>query len=123
MAGRNERKALVLGLLLRQDSVTSRDLVERWGLSPSDAAQLLANYHRQSLISRDREPGPGPPVYRYRLTRAGERKVQWMVNQALLQAQEQLPLPGLEPEERPERTVVRPPVTRRVVRPRTTFRR
>ena len=34
---RNERKAAVLGLLLRDGSVTTRDLVHRWELSYSGA--------------------------------------------------------------------------------------
>jgi len=110
---RNERKGMVLGLLLRQGSVTSRDLVERWRLSPSDASQILANYQRQSLLSRKREPGPGPPVYRYHLTLTGRRKAEWMVRQTLIQAREQLSFPGLnEPE------VFRPRLAPEVFKPK-----
>jgi len=116
VAGRNERKALVLGMLTRQESVTSRDLVDRWGLSPSDAAQLLANYYRQNLISRERDSGPGPPVYRYRITSAGLRKVEWMVGQALLQPAGQEHLPGLAPVEPSER--IWPVVRKARIRPK-----
>jgi len=119
MVERNERKGMVLGLLIHQDSVISRDLVELWGLSPSDAAQILANYQHQGLLHRQREPGPGPPVYRYTLNDKGRRKALWMVSQALLNPQEQRYLPGLEPKVELEPRVIRPPVHRaRVLRPR-----
>jgi len=125
MAERGERQARVFGLLLRRSqggvvgTITSRDLVEAWGLTQGGAATELARYQRQGLLHRDREPGPGPPVYRYRLTRTGERKAAWLVGQARLQAQEQEYLPGLEPEVEPEPRVIRPPVHRaRVLRPR-----
>jgi len=116
MAERNERKGMVLGLLLRQGSVTSRDLVERWGLTPFNASMLLVHYQRQGLLHRAREPGPGPPVYRYSLTRSGQRKADWMVRQALLQAKEQQYLPGLDPEEPSER--IRPVLREERIRPR-----
>lgn len=115
--GRNDRKAMVLQLLLSQVSVLSRDLVELWGLRRTDAAQVLGNYRRQGLLSRKREPGPGPIIYRYRLTLTGRRKAEWMVGQMRIRAQEQLSFPGLEPE---EPRVLRPPVHReaRVIRPK-----
>ena len=67
MVGRNERKAAVLGVLLRDGSITTRSLVERWNLNYSGAQASLERYRRSSLIGRFREPGPGPPVFRYRL--------------------------------------------------------
>ena len=116
MAERNERKALVLGLLLRQGSLISRDLVERWQLSPSDASQILANYQHQGLLSRKKEPGPGPPVYRYHLTLTGRRKAEWMMRQTLIQAPEQLSFERLEPEEPSER--IRPVLREERLRPK-----
>jgi len=107
MAGRNERKAVVLGLLLRHGSVLTRDLVQRWGLSYSGAQAALEKYRHQGLLRREREPGPGPPVYRYFLGKAGRRKAMWMAGQALLQAREQEHLPGLEPEEPRIKPVIR----------------
>ncbi len=118
MVDRNVRKGMVLGLLLEQgSSVLSRDLVELWGLTPFNASMLLVHYQRQGLLHRDREPGPGPPVYRYRLNGMGRRKALWLFGQAL----EQKRLPGLElePEVGAEPRVLRPPVHRaRVLRPR-----
>lgn len=117
MAERNERKGMVLGLLLRQGSVVTRDLVERWGLSYGGAQACLEKYRHQSLLTRKKEPGPGPPVYRYHLTLTGHRKAQWMIGQMRIRAEEQLSFPGLEPE---EPRVIRPPVHRgaRVIRPK-----
>lgn len=84
--GRNQRKAALLGLLLRKESVVTRDLVERWSLTHSGAQASLENYRRHSLLSRKREPGPGPPVYRYILTNTGRQKAAWFAGQALIQA-------------------------------------
>jgi len=118
MVERGERRARVLGLILRRGgTIISRDLIEDQGLTHAAAATELARYQRQGLLHRDREPGgPGPPVYRYRLTRTGEKKAQWLINQARLQALEQKHLPGLEPVES-EPKVIRPRV-QRVLRPR-----
>ena len=113
MADRNERKGLVLALLLDQGSVTSRDLMERWGLTPYNASMLLVKYQRQGLLHRDREPGPGPPVYRYTLTKSGRGKVAWMARQGALQALGQRHLPGMGPETFRPRLVVEQPQTYR----------
>jgi len=114
MAERNERKGMVLELLIRQGSVTTRDLVDRWGLSYSGAQAALEKYRRQSLVSREREPGPGPPVYRYRITSTGLNKARWLVIQELLNPLEQEHLPGFKPEE-PER--IRPVLREERIRP------
>lgn len=117
MVERGERQARVLGLILRRGTITSRDLAEDQGLTHGGAASELARYQRQGLLHRDREPGgPGPPVYRYSLTRSGSNKARWLVEQARLKALEQEYLPGLEPVE-PEPKVIRPRV-QRVLRPR-----
>jgi len=107
MVERGERRVRVLGLILRLGDIISRDLIEDQGLTHAAAATELARYQRQGLLHRDREPGgPGPPVYRYRLTWSGEKKVRWLIGQARLQAEEQEHLPGLEPE--PKVITVRP---------------
>lgn len=116
--GRNERKAAVLGLLLRKESVVTRDLVERWSLTHSGAQASLENYRRHSLLSRKREPGPGPPVYRYILTNTGRQKAAWFAGQALIQARKKPRGPGgntktshrrvLKPKTHPGRVVIRP---------------
>lgn len=105
MVERNERKRLVLTLLIREGSVVTRDLVDRWNLSYSGAQALLEKYRNQSLVSREREPGPGPPVYRYFITRTGWRKAEWMALQGLRHLPGQSHLPGLEP---PEELRIRP---------------
>jgi len=117
MVERGERQARVLGLILRRGTITSRDLVENQGLTHGGAATELARYQRQGLLHRDREPGgPGPPVYRYRLTRTGENKARWLMNQARLRAKEQEYLPGLDPKESSDR--IRPVFREERVRPR-----
>ena len=114
MVGRNERKASVLGLLLRDGSVTTRSLVERWNLSYSGAQASLESYRRHSLISRIREPGPGPSVYRYTLTITGRRKAAWFVQRSLAATRKRRPL--VEPEvTQPIGPVLRPSVRRRLV--------
>jgi len=114
MADRNERKAMVLALVIRQGSVTSRDLVERWAVTPYNASMLLVKYQRQGLLHRDREPGPGPPVYRYSLTKSGYGRAVWMAMRGELQALGQRHLPGLEPEELRIRPVLREESVQRV---------
>lgn len=124
MADRGERQRLVFGLIYRLGgTITSRDMVEAFGLTQSGAATELNRYRVQGFLRRQSEPGPGPPVYRYSLTRMGLSKARWMVSQGLLQAEQQEHLPGLEPVE-PEPRVVRPVIYhrgpesgRRVVRP------
>jgi len=98
MVDRNERKSLVLGLLSRGDSITSAELAELWNLSRSGVSTMLAKYHVQGLVSRRREPGPGPPVYRYWITSTGLNKARWLATQGLLNLSGQEHLPGLEPE-------------------------
>jgi len=115
MVERNERKRLVLALLIREGSVVTRDLVDQWNLSYSGAQALLEKYRIQSLVSREREPGPGPPVYRYFITRTGLRKAEWMALQGLRHPQ-QSHLPGLEPESPPER--IRPVLREGRIRPK-----
>lgn len=122
MLGRNERKAAVLGLLIRDGSATTGSLVERWNLSYSGAQASLERYRRNSLISRLREPGPGPPVYRYRLTKSGRKKAAWFVQRSL-RTRKQRPL-EVQTREQSPRTVVRPPIhKRRVIRPNVRGRR
>jgi len=95
----NERKVLVLGLLVKPGaSVVTRDLVDLYGLSYSGAQALLEKYRHQSLLTRRREPGIGPAVYRYFITETGLRKAQWLMLQGLLRSPAQGHLPGLEPE-------------------------
>jgi len=110
MVDRNERKSLVLGLLSRGESTTSAELAELWSLSRSGVSTMLAKYHVQGLVSRRREPGPGPPVYRYWITPTGLNKVRWLATQGFLtRSGGQEHLPGLEPAPR----VVRPIIHRR----------
>ena len=118
MVGRNERKAVVLGLVLRVGSVTTRDLVERWGLSYSGGQASLEKYRRGSLLARQREPGPGPPVYRYRLTTTGRRKAAWFATQSLKQTRK-TPTVRSEGKVKTSRSRVLTPMVhkRRVVRP------
>jgi len=78
--------------------ITSRDMVEAFGLSQSGAATELSRYWRQNLLRRERVPGIGPPVYAYTLTRGGLNKARWWIEQGLLHPAEQESLPGLEPE-------------------------
>jgi len=124
---RNERKVLVLGLLVPAgSSLVSRDLVNLWGLTPSGAQSLLEKYRHQSLISREREPGSGPPVYRYSITPTGLRKAGWLALQMLRHPPGQERLPGwVEPEE-PELRGIRPPTRlrgpERGIRPQTHLR-
>ena len=116
MAERGERQRLVLGLVYRRGSITSRDLVEDSGLTPGGAATELIRYQRQGLLHRDREPGPGPPVYRYRLTRSGLNKALWWIAEwQRRHPPGQAHLPGLEPEEPPER--IRPVLREERIRP------
>ena len=116
MVGRNERKAMVLGLLLRVGSVTTRDLVERWELSHSGAQASLEKYRRSSLLARQREPGPGPPVYRYRLTTTGRRKAEWFIRQTSISARNR-PRVTRHNAQANHRQVIRPKRVRRVIRP------
>ena len=117
MVGRNQRKAAVLGLLLRVGSVTTRDVVERWGLSHSSGQASLEKYRRGSLLTRQREPGPGPPVYRYRLTTTGRRKAAWFAGQALVEARKQ-PRRLRRQARTSHRRLLRPSIhVRRVIRP------
>ncbi len=122
MVARNKRKAAVLGVLLRDGSITTKPLVERWNLSYSGAQASLERYRRSSLISRLREPGPGPPVYRYQLTRTGRRKAAWFVQRSLVRTRKAQPV--VAPVDQSPRTVVRPPIhRRRVIRPNVRGRR
>jgi len=118
VADRGERQRLVFGLILRLGSVTSRDLVEVFGLSHSGASTELARYQRQGFLHREPELGPGPPVFRYRLNKSGEDKARWWVEQGFLHPPGQEHLPGLAPEEFRIRPVLReePPVQR--IRPK-----
>jgi len=117
VADRGERQRLVFGLIHRLGgTITSRDLVEAFGLSQSGAATELNRYRVQGFLRRESEPGPGPPVYRYSLTRMGLTKANWWIKQReLLHPPGQGHLPGLEPVE-PEPRVIRPRI-QRVVRP------
>jgi len=77
-------------------------MVEAFGLSQGGAATELNRYRVQGFLRRQREPGgPGPPVYRYSLTRMGLTKANWWINQGLLHHPEQEPLTGLPEEFRP----------------------
>lgn len=115
MADRGERQRLVFGLIHRLGgAVTSRDLVEAFGLTQSGAATELNRYRVQGFLRRERDPGPGPPVYRYSLTRMGVTKTTWWINQGLLHHPEQEPLPGLAPEELRIRPVLREEPVQRI---------
>jgi len=101
VADRGERQRLVFGLIHRLGgTVTSRDLVEAFGLTQGGAATELNRYRVQGFLRREREPGGlGPPVYRYSLTRMGVTKTNWWINQGLLHHPEQESLPGLALED------------------------
>jgi len=114
MVDRNQRKGLVLGLLSRGDSITSADLAELWNLSRSGVSTMLAKYHVQGLVTRRREPGPGPPVYRYWITPTGLNKARWLATQGFLHPPEQGRLPGLAPEELRIRPVLREEPVQRI---------
>lgn len=116
MVGRNERKAVVLGLLLRVGSVTTRDLVQRWDLSHSGGQASLEKYRRGSLLTRQQEPGPGPPVYRYRLTTTGRHKAEWFIRQTSISARNR-PRHHKPKVQTNHRHVVWPESVRRVIRP------
>jgi len=110
MAERGERQRLVFGLIRDMGWVTSRDLVEVFGLSKSGSATELSRYQVQGFLHRERVPGGvGPPIYRYRLNKSGEDKARWWEDQGFLTPSGQEHLPGLEPERR----VVRPVIYRR----------
>lgn len=114
---RNERKAAVLGLLLRDGSVTTRDLVHRWDLSYSGAQASLEGYRRHSLLTRQREPTPGPPVFRYRLTKTGRRKAAWFAVKALAKARKR-PRQSPQQARSSQRRLIRPNIhSRRVIQP------
>ena len=99
VADRGERQRLVFGLIHRLGgTITSRDMVEAFGLSQGGAATELSRYWRQNLLRRERVPGIGPPVYVYTLTRGGLNKARWWIEQGLLHPLGQERLPGLEPE-------------------------
>jgi len=118
MVDRNERKSLVLGLLSRGDSITSAELAELWNLSRSGVSTMLAKYHVQGLVTRRREPGPGPPVYRYWITPTGLNKARWLATQGFLHPPEQGHLPGLAPEELRIRPVLREAPVQRIQPPK-----
>ena len=117
MLGRNERKAAVLGVLLREGSVTTKSLVERWGLSHGGAQASLERYRRHSLLTRQREQGPGPPVYRYRLTTTGRRKAAWFAGQALSEARKRPKRLTRQSKTVTLRRLLKPQIVRRVARP------
>jgi len=115
VADRGERQRLVFALIHRLGGmITSRDMVEAFGLSQSGAATELSRYWRQGLLRRERVPGIGPSVYTYTLTRGGLNKARWWISQGLMQPQEQVPLPGLAREEPRVRPVLREEPVQRI---------
>jgi len=88
-------------------------MVEAFGLSQGGAATELNRYRVQGFLRRESEPGSGPPVYRYSLTRMGLTKANWWINQGLLHHPDQEPLPGL-PEELRIRPVLREEPVQRI---------
>jgi len=115
VADRGERQRLVFGLIHRLGgTITSRDVVEAFGLSQGGAATELNRYRVQGFLRRESEPGPGPPIYRYSLTRMGLSKARWWAEQGfLLHPPEQEHLPGLEPDNR-----IRPVLREGRIRPK-----
>jgi len=114
MADRGERQRLVFELIHRLGgSITSRDMVEAFGLSQGGAATELNRYRVQGFLRRESELGPGPPVYRYSLTRMGFTKARWWVDQGFLKPPGQEHLPGLGPETYRPRLVPERPQTYR----------
>jgi len=103
MAERGERQRLVFELIRLYGFVTSRDLVDAFGISHSGAATELARYQRQGFLHREREPGLGPPVYKYSLNKTGEIKARWWVAQGFGSVLE---------SEQPERSFVKPVIRR-----------
>jgi len=131
VADRGERQRLVFGLIHRLGgAITSRDMVEVFGLTQGGAATELNRYRVQGFLRREREPGLGPPTYVYSLTRMGLTKANWWIKQAeLLHPPEQGHLPGLEPEpesesesERGIRPATRLRGSERGIRPQTRLR-
>ena len=113
----NGRKGQILGYLLRARQTTSREVADALGIGLDNASHLLSRYHGYGLLHRERQRGPGPPVWVWSATRTGERKAAWLARQGLMRQVGQAPLPGLEPD---EPRVIRPAVHRqgRVLRPR-----
>lgn len=116
MVGRDERKAVVLRHLLRIGLVTTRDLVERSAISHSGGQASLEKYRRGSLLTRQRELGPGLLVYRDRLTITGHRKSAWFIGQTLI-ADRHRPIDIHREVQSNHRGVTRPKSALRVMRP------
>ncbi|MBA7684964.1 hypothetical protein ES703_93377 [subsurface metagenome] len=119
--GFNERKAQVLTLLAREgDWVSCREVAQAFGISQSNAGNLLRGYSGDGLTRRRRVQVEGlPPYYVFRIGENGRKKLIWLLGRSMAQA----PLPGF-PEElvgRPrvlKPRLVKPRVVKRVVRPR-----
>ncbi len=114
--GFNERKAQVLALLSRAgDWVSSREVAEAFGISRTNACQLLRGYSGDGLTRRRRVKLAGlPPYYEFMIGESGRKKLIWLLGRSIAKA----PLPGFEGEEVGRPKVLRPKVVKRVVRPR-----
>lgn len=119
--GFNERKAQILTLLSKAgDWVSSREVAEAFGISRTNACQLLRGYSGDGLTRRHRVKVEGfPPYYEFKIGEKGRKKLIWLLGRSIAQA----PLPGFEGEEvsRPKvlkPKLLKPRVVKRVVRPR-----
>ncbi|MBA7589185.1 hypothetical protein ES708_31266 [subsurface metagenome] len=77
---KNERKLQVLKILCN-GGITSSELAGTYGLHPTTASCLLANYHHQGLLRRKlrKEPGGAPRgEYYYTIAGKGERKIEYL---------------------------------------------
>ncbi len=120
-AGFNERKAQVLGFLARTGGwVSSKELAEAFGISWTNACQLLRGYSGDGLTRRRRVKIEGlPPYYEFMIGESGRKKLIWLLGRSIAQA----PLPGFEGEAvgRPrvlKPKLLKPRVVKKVVRPR-----
>ncbi len=119
--GFNERKAQVLGLLSREgDWVSCREVAQAFGISQSNAGNLLRGYSGDGLTRRRRVAIEGfPPYYEFQIGEKGRKKLIWLLGRSIAQA----PLPGFDIElvGRPKvlkSKVLRPRVVKKVIRPK-----
>ncbi len=119
-AGFNERKAQVLALLARAgDWVSSKEVAEAFGISRTNACQLLRGYSGDGLTKRRQVAGPFPTYWEFMIGEKGRKKLIWLLGRSIAQA----PLPGFDQElvGRPKvlkPRLLKPRVVKGVVRPK-----
>ncbi|MBA7658807.1 hypothetical protein ES703_66766 [subsurface metagenome] len=114
-AGFNERKAQVLTLLSKAGGwVSCLEVAEAFGISQSNAGNLLRGYSSDGLTRRRRVKIEGlPPYWEYMIGESGRKKLIWLLGRSIAQA----PLPGFDGELVGRPRVFKPRVVK-VVRPK-----